>query len=64
VEKWISVRQAARVAKVSDRTIHRWIDKGAVRVTRPSPAARRLLVRHEDVDPDYQYDTRRQTVTE
>lgn len=47
----LTVREAARLAQVSRRTIERWIAKGAVRAVRPSPVARRLLVPAEDVDP-------------
>lgn len=61
MEIWISVDQAARLARVSRRTIHRWIEKRAVRVTRPSPAARRVLIHQEDVDPNEHY---KRTATE
>ena len=50
--KWITVDEAAMLARVTERTIRHWVDKGAVRVTRPCVAARRVLVRREDVDPD------------
>jgi excisionase family DNA binding protein len=50
--KWITVNEAALLARVTERTIRHWIDKGAVRVARPCAVARRLLVRREDVDAD------------
>ena len=50
-ERLLTVNEAALVARVSTRTIERWIEKGAVRVLRPSPAARKRLIPREDVDP-------------
>lgn len=50
-ERLLTVDEAARLARVSPRTIKRWIAKGAVRAVRPSPAARRRLIPQEDVDP-------------
>lgn len=50
-ERLLTVDEAALVARVSTRTIERWIEKGAVRALRPSPAARKRLIPREDVDP-------------
>lgn len=50
-DQLLTVEEAATVARVSPRTINRWIAKGAVRVVKPSPAARRRLIPQEDVDP-------------
>jgi excisionase family DNA binding protein len=50
-ERLLTVDEAAIVARVSTRTIERWILKGAVRALRPSPAARKRLIPREDVDP-------------
>lgn len=50
----LTVREAARLAQVSVRTIDRWITRGVVRAVRPSRAARCRLVPAEDVDP-HQY---------
>lgn len=49
--QFVTVREAARIARVSERTIKRWIVKGAVRAVRPSAVARRLLIPRVDVDP-------------
>lgn len=50
-DRLLTVAEAARVAGVDRRTIERWIRKGAVRTCKPSPAARKLLIPREDVDP-------------
>ena len=55
----VSVREAAKLARVSEETVRRWVDKGAVRVLLASPAARRLLVMRADVDPSYRTPKRR-----
>ena len=55
----VSVREAAKLARVSEVTVRRWVDKGAVRVLLASPAARRLLVMRADVDPSYRTPKRR-----
>jgi len=47
----LTVDEAAMVARVSTRTIERWIEKGAVRTVKPSVAARKRLIPREDVDP-------------
>ena len=49
--QWITMDEAARLARVTKRTIRNWIDKGAVQSTKASPAARRVFVRRDDVDP-------------
>lgn len=49
--KLLTVDEAAELARVSRRTIERWVEKGAVRAVRPSPVARRRLIPAEDVDP-------------
>ena len=50
-QRLLTVDEAATIARVSPRTIKRWIAKGAVRAVKPSPAARRRLIPQEDVDP-------------
>ena len=55
----VTVKEAAALARVSENTVRRWVDKGAVRVLVPSPAARRLLVMRADVDPSYRTPKRR-----
>ena len=55
----VSVREAARLARVSEETVRRGVDKGAVGVRWASPAARRLLVMRADVDPSYRTPKRR-----
>lgn len=50
-ERLLTVNEAATVARVSTRTIERWIEKGAVRVVKSSRVARRRLIPREDVDP-------------
>lgn len=47
----LTVDEAATVARVSVRTIERWIEKGAIRSVKPSPVARKRLIPAEDVDP-------------
>ena len=54
----VSVKEAAKLARVSEDTVRRWVDKGAVRVL-VNPAARRLLVMRADVDPSYRTPKRR-----
>lgn len=49
--QWITMDEAAHLARVTKRTIRNWIDKGAVQATKASPAARRIFVRRDDVDP-------------
>ena len=58
-DELVTVKEAAALARVSENTVRRWVDKGAVRVLVPSPAARRLLVMRADVDPSYQTPKRR-----
>lgn len=48
--QWITIAEAALLARVTTRTIRHWVDKGAVRIARPSTVSRRVLVRREDVD--------------
>jgi excisionase family DNA binding protein len=55
----VTVKEAAALARVSEDTVRRWVDKGAVRVLVSSPAARRLLVMRADVDPAYRTPKRR-----
>ena len=55
----VTVKEAAALARVSENTVRRWVDKGAVRVLVASPAARRLLVMRADVDPSYRTPKRR-----
>lgn len=45
----ITVKEAAKLAQVTIRTIHRWIEKGAVPAKR-NPG-RRILVPRESVAP-------------
>lgn len=47
----LTVSEAAALARVSTRTIERWIDKGAIRTVKASTVARRRLIPAEDVDP-------------
>lgn len=49
--QWITMDEAASLARVTKRTIRSWIDKGAVRASKASPAARRVFVARADVDP-------------
>lgn len=55
----VTVKEAAALARVSEDTVRRWVDKGAVRTIVASPAARRLLVMRADVDPSYRTPKRR-----
>lgn len=47
----LTIAEAAQLAQVSQRTMQRWIEKGAVRAVRPTPIARKCLIPAEDVDP-------------
>lgn len=49
--QWITMDEAANLARVTKRTIRNWIDKGAVQSTKASTAARRVFVARDDVDP-------------
>lgn len=49
--RFLTVREAADLARVSRRTIQRWLEKGAVQAHRPNPAARKVLIARSDVDP-------------
>jgi excisionase family DNA binding protein len=52
--KRLKVREYAEREDVSIRTVQRWIEKGAVQVTRVGPTRRiRVLVER---DEDYNYD--------
>jgi excisionase family DNA binding protein len=55
--QWITMEEAASLARVTKRTIRNWIDKGAVQATKASPAARRVLVRRSDVDIAHRMET-------
>lgn len=55
----VTIKEAAALARVSEDTVRRWVDKGAVRTIVASPAARRLLVIRADVDPSYRTPKRR-----
>ena len=48
--QWITMEEAASLARVTKGTIRNWINKGAVQASKASPAARRVLVRRSDVD--------------
>ena len=48
--QWITMEDAASLARVTKGTIRNWINKGAVQASKASPAARRVLVRRSDVD--------------
>lgn len=50
-DRLLTVTEAAALARVSTRTIERWIDKGAIRTVKASRLARRRLIPAEDVDP-------------
>lgn len=50
-DRLLTVSEAAALARVSTRTIERWIDKGAIRTVKASRLARRRLIPAEDVDP-------------
>jgi excisionase family DNA binding protein len=59
--QWITMDEAAQLARVTKRTIRSWIDKGAVQATKASPVARRVLVWRHDVDPMKQAEARGNT---
>jgi excisionase family DNA binding protein len=61
--QWITMHEAAELARVTTRTIRNWIDKGAVQAVKASPAARRVLVRRSDVDPQQRAETNRNNGT-
>lgn len=48
-DPYVTVKQAAEIARVSIRTIKRWMEKGAVSVRR-TPGRKVLLLRSE-VEP-------------
>ena len=52
--QWITIKEAADLARVHRNTIQTWIRKGAVQAVRANPASSRVLVRRSDVDPDQQ----------
>lgn len=49
-EQLVTVKEAAALARVTVRTVERWIEKGAVKVYR-APAGGKLLIRRSDVEP-------------
>lgn len=48
-DPYVTVKEAAEIARVSVRTIERWIEKNAVTVRRTP--GRKLLLLREEVEP-------------
>lgn len=50
-KQFLTVSEAADLARVTTRTIRNWINKGAIRAVHPTPNALKRLIPREDVDP-------------
>lgn len=45
---YMTVKEAAQHWRVTEKTVRRWIEKGAIAAYKPCQASRKLLIDHKD----------------